>query len=255
MFLFAHNLMIGYAKPGARKDANFLKTTIERFKELLVIADENNASLVLTGKSIATMRLEHWLNILEKISDFDAKIYLIVTSRPSDDLIALHNSGHLTLVNTATKRTFNSRGEMVYNGNLVTFKIDNEAFYYDVINNLFYFNDEEIQSHNIIQTDKHLPCAMLVTKAPAKPFSYEQINFGSEAHDVLMDYVEAIQTSAVDFSESKFIEALKRAENGDKPATLDDVIKTLDAPDDVLAYLNELSLKAEAFDEFSMENL
>ena len=253
MFLFAHNIMLGYPKPGARKDANFLKTTFERFKELLQIADENSASIVLTGKAISTMRLEHWLNFIDKVSDFDVKIYLIVTSRPSDDLIALHNSGHITLVNTATKRVFNSRGEMAYVGNVVNFKLDNDVFFYDVTANEFAIGDDSFTGPNVIQYDHNLPAAVLVTKELSQRFSHQIMSFASESHDVLMNYVEAIQTLPAGVAESKFIQTLKDAEQNKPVANLQDAIAALKAPDDIQAYLSSLAKKAEAFDEYAQE--
>lgn len=255
MFIFAHNLMLGYSKPGSRKDADFLKASINRFSELINLADEKSASIVLTGKSISTMRLEHWLRILEKISDFDAKIYLLVTSRPSDDLIALHKEGRITLVSSGNRRAFNQRGEMLYSGNLVHVSFDGEAFYYDTASNLFYFNDgKEITLAPIMQVDHNSPTALLVTKQTSKPFESQLIEFASEADYILMDYVDAIRVNSLATGESKFIDALKRADTSTSSVTIADAIDKLDAPDDILVYLKNLADQAEAFDEFAAEN-
>lgn len=254
MFVFAHNLLLGYPKPGSRKEPDFLSSAINRITQLIHLADEKNASIVLTGKSIATMRLEHWLKILELISDFDAKIYLLVTSRPSDDLIALHKEGRIMLLSSGNRRAFNQRGEMLYSGNLVHFSFDGEAFFYDTALNIFYFNDgKEVNLPSVMQVDHSLPSALFVSKKISMPFESELVEFESESELVLMDYVDAISVNSDVFGESKFIEALKRSECRTSAITISEAIDKLEAPDNVMTYLKQLATQAEAFDEYTNE--
>lgn len=251
--LFAHNLLLGFAKPGARKEPNFLKTTIARFTELLSIAEENECPLILTGKAIANMRLEHWLDILNKIADFNVKIWVIANTKPSDDLVALHNSGHLALLSHGNKRPFNQRGEMSFNGNVVTFMFDGEVFTYNTHLNTLDTNGDSIMLPNVIQVDQHVAAAVIIKKEIGQSFSLAKTEFDDESHMVLMDYVEAIQVNASTVSDSKFIQALQRSEESSGQLTIHDAIARLEAPADISDYLVNLAFKAESFDEFREE--
>lgn len=254
MYLFAHNLLLGHAKPGCRKDERFFDFCLDRFQLLLERAEEQGASLVLSGKSLSSMKLEHWLRVIELLKEYEVKLYLILPSRPSDDLVAMHNAGHLTVVGQNQKRQLNAVDEMCFSSDVLNFTVNNCLFSYDTITCNFTMTtqkgEESTTLHSIIQCDENQPRYVIVTKGVTAA-SFETVQLEDESHLVLMDYVEALKSNSIVNNESVFIELLSKSTTNSNDVTIESCIRNLNAPDDVANYLLQLSKRAELFDELA----
>lgn len=254
MFIMANNILMGYPKPGCRRDDNFFDSTFNRFLEIISIAKDNNASVILTGRHFATMKLELWLRIIDAISHSGVSIFVIATNRPSDDVIAMHRAGHITLLSSGHNRQLPFADQVSFIGDELNIVINKSLLTLHTITGECSTTDGDIlHLHNAIQTDEVTPNVIIANTANGKLHITEAplICINNEHELVSMDYVEALKATSIVSGESIFINRLKDSSFSGTQKTIETSIQELDAEPEVKSYLLDLALRASEHNEFA----
>jgi hypothetical protein len=255
MFLFAQNILLGHPKPGCRKDENFFDATFNRFISLLELAEANEASLILTGRHMTTMRLDAWLKIINAIDDYDVTVFATTGNRTVDDVIALHKSQRITLLTPGSKAEIPGASEVSFVSDALNIIVDGNLLSLNTQTGDFTSTfSQQLQLHNAIQLDEHRANALLIT-GDGEALSASIVvmdKMGAEHELVSMDYVDALKGSSIVAGESFFIEKLKAASvAATHESSITSNINQLDAPVPVIGYLQALAEKAANYNEFA----